>query len=344
MQRREFLQKSSFLAAAAGLVAGGTGSVQADAPKTASTYAGKEGLVWTKESKHWGLDPVEHFTAYYPDFSDNNIWIRQDNQVLAAYRTQKDQKYPYIYPLTGPVSRVSVTSESAMPWPHHRSVFLGLDRVNGGNYWQQTRADGQILSQDPQIVRAEKNLIEFTDRCLWKKPDQDPIIEDTRKYLLEWRCSDYYILDLEYSMTMLTDVQVQKTNHGFFGVRVEQDLAPDGGGHMLSSEGATCQKDSLAKPANWIAFYGNRRFNPAISEGVAVFSPPNEPFGSPFDKTPWFTRDYGNISPMPFLFVDKDFIFKWEKGKKISTKYRVVVFAGTPADVDLTKLWNEFYK
>ncbi len=344
MQRREFIQKSSFLAATVGLASCDSNNVQADVPVKTATYAEKEGLTWTKEGKDWGLDPVEHFTTYFPDFSDNNIWIRQDNQVLAAYRTQKDQKYPYIYPLTGPVSRVSVTSESAQPWPHHRSVFLGLDKVNEGNYWQQTRGDGQILSQEPKIVRAEKKLVEFTDRCLWKKPEQDPIIEDSRRYLLEWRCDDYYILDLEYSMTMLTDVEVKKTNHGFFGVRVEQDLCPFGGGNLLSSEGAKNQEESLGKPANWIAFYGKRRFNPEISEGVAVFCPPDEPFGSPFEKTPWFTRDYGNISPMPFLFVDKDFVFKWNKGKKISTKYRIVVFAGTPADVDLNKLWNEFYK
>ncbi|MDO5581279.1 MAG: PmoA family protein [Planctomycetia bacterium] len=341
MQRRDFFRNSALLAAT-GLTAS-IGEANGSEPIRKAIHSGKEGV--TCPSK-WGEDPVEHFTSYHPDFADNNIWIRKDNQVVTVYRTQPYQKYPYLYPLIGPVSRVSVTSESAQPWPHHRSVFLGLDKVNGGNYWQASRADGQILSQEPKILRAEKTEVEFTDRCLWKKPNMDPIIEDSRKYVLTWRNEDYYTLDLFYTMTPLVDVEVKHTNHGFYGVRVEQDLAPEGSGKLLTSNGGTCQADSLGKPADWIAFYGQRHFNPAITEGVAVFCPPKMPFPNvpkEMEKCPWFVRDYGNISPMPFLFADKDFVFKFPKGEAIKANYRIVVFAGTPKDVDLTGLYKEFY-
>ncbi len=342
MKRREFFKNTAVLTAATGLTASFCdGRTFADAPITVPTYAGKTGDSLTK---NWGQDPVEHFATYYPDFADNNIFIRMDNQDLTVYRTQANQKYPYLYPLTGPISRVSVTSESAQPWPHHRSVFLGLDKVNGGNYWQNSNKDGQILSQEPKIVKAEKTVVEFTDRCLWKKPEQEAIIEDRRHYVLNWRCSDYYTLDLFYEMTPLVDVEVQKTNHGFYGVRVEQDLAPIGGGNILSSEGGKSEKEMLGKAANWIAFFGKRRFNPQITEGVAVFSPPTVPFpNTPFEKCPWFVRDYGNISPTPFLFGDDKFVFKFPQGKVIKAVYRIVVFAGTPADVELNKLWTEIY-
>ena len=342
MKRRDFFKKSGLLASAAGLSIALGSETYAKIPMIPPIYSGKEGLPWTTEGKHWGNDPVEHFTTYYPDFADNNIWIRKDNQVLTTYRTGGNQKYPYFYPLIGPVSRVSVTAESAQPWPHHRSVFLGLDKVNGGNYWQMTRDDGQILSQEIKIVGATTDRVEFTNRCIWKKPDSAPIIEDTRRYVLEWKQPEYYTLDLWYTMKMLVDVEVKKTNHGFFGVRVEQDLCPDGGGFMLSSEGGKSQKETEGLPANWIAFYGKRRFNPAITEGVAVFCPPGQ-FG-PFERCPWFTRDYGNISPMPFNYVDKDYVFKFPKDSKIEKNYRTVVFAGTPADIDLNGLWNDFYK
>lgn len=334
MQRRDFFKNAGLMAATGLTVTLGSETFGADAAFEGKiNYPGKEGAT----KPNWGDAPVEHFTSYYPDFADKILWIRKDNQVVAAYRTNPNQKYPYIYPLTGPISRVSVTAESSQPWPHHRSVFFGLDRVNGGNYWQEGSKQGQIKSQDLKLVKHDKSVVEFADRCIWQKPGQDPIIEDRRKYTLNWVCDDYYTLDFDFEMEMLTDVKVEKTNHGFFGVRVEQDLCPFGGGNLLSSEGGTCEKDTFSKPAKWMAFYGKRRFNPAITEGVAVLCPPKEPF----ENCPWFTRDYGNISPMPFLFKEGGFAF--EKGFVLKGVYRLVVFAGTPQDVDLNARWNEIY-
>ncbi len=334
MQRRDFFKNAGLLAATGLTASIGTQTFAAD-PKEFNTvtYAGKSG----KAKPEWGDQQVEHFTSYYPDFCDKYLWIRKDNQVIAAYRNCPNQKYPYIYPLAGPISHVSVTSESAQPWPHHRSVFMGADRVNGANYWQEGANRGQIFSTDLKLTKAETDTVEFTDVCVWKHPEQDPIIEDTRKYTLVWKNDDYYTLDLEFSMKMLTDVHIEKTNHGFFGVRVEQDLAPHGGGTLVSSEGVVGEKDTFGKPAKWMAFYGKRRFNPEITEGVAVLCPPKEPF----ENCPWFTRDYGNISPMPFLFHDEG--FSWKKNDVLKGLYRIVVFAGAAQDAELDKRWDEVY-
>ncbi|MGI6401368.1 MAG: DUF6807 family protein [Thermoguttaceae bacterium] len=334
MQRRDFFKNAGMLAATGLTVSLGSQAL-AEGPQDFNTvtFEGKTG----NPKPGWGDAQVEHFTSYYPDFADKILWIRKDNQVVAAYRNTPHQKYPYIYPLAGPISRASVTAESAQPWPHHRSVFMGADRVNGANYWQEGSDRGQIFSTKLSLDKAEAETVEFSDVCIWKHPKQDPIIEDTRRYTLTWKNSDYYTLDLDFSMKMLQDVHIEKTNHGFFGVRVEQDLAPHGGGNLVSSEGASGEKETFSKPAKWMAFYGKRRFNPAITEGVAVFCPPKEPF----ENCPWFTRDYGNISPMPFLF--KDGGYSWKAGEAIKGVYRIVVFAGTPQDVDLNALWNELY-
>ncbi|MDO5554963.1 MAG: PmoA family protein [Planctomycetia bacterium] len=342
MKRRDFFKNSGLAALGAGFsVSLGLESASAAVPDNALINAGKTGSANTSEGKNWGDKPVEHFTTYFPDFADNNIWVRRDNQVFTCYRTGSSQKYPYFYPLTGPVSRASIAAESAMPWPHHRGVFLGIDRVNGGNYWQMTREDGQVLSQGPKLISVEKDSVEFTDSCLWKKPEQDPIIEDNRRYVIQWRNDNLYTLDLYYDWNALVDVEIQKTNHGFFGIRVEEELAPWGGGNILTSEGGTSEADSAGKPANWVSYYGKRRCNPDITEGVAVFCP-DTPF-APHDRCPWFVRDYGNISPMPFLFVEDGYVFKYPKGTKMSLAWRVAVFAGTPAEIDLNGLWKEFY-
>lgn len=335
MKRRDFFKAAGAVSAAVGFSATlGNESARADEMKHEPFYPGTEG----KPKPGWGDSAVEHNTTYFPDFADKNLWIRRDNQVMTCYRTNPNQKYPYLFPLAGPISRVSVTAESAQPWPHHRSVFLGADRVNGGNYWQATSNDGQILSQDVQLLKTEKNQVEWTDRCVWTKPGQPPIMEDSRRYLLDWRAENYYVLDLFVSFKAIEDVVFQKSNHGFFGVRVEQDLAPEGGGTLVNAEGDSGQAATLGKPSKWMTFWGKRRFNLAITEGVSVFCPPK-----PFENCPWFTRDYGNCSPMPFNFFKDGETLTWPKGNVTDFVYRIVVFGGEPASIDLNGLWNEIY-
>ncbi|MDO4575590.1 MAG: PmoA family protein [Planctomycetia bacterium] len=332
MKRRDFFKA----AAATAAVAGGLNVTLGDEPVAAGKkwiFEGQSG----KTVPEWGDPAVEKMSTYNPDFADKFLWIRKDNQLLAVYRTCPNQKYPYIYPLAGPKSMVSVTTESGQPWPHHRSMFFGLDRVNGGNYWQQTRNDGQAISQGVKLVEATETKVVWTDEAIWGKPGQDPIMRDERRYTVDWRCDDYYIVDFEVKLMPLMDVTVQHTNHGFFGVRVTSDLAPNGGGTLVNSEGALGQKETEGKPAKWCAYYGKRFFNPAITEGVAVLCPPK-----PFENCPWFTRDYGNISPMPFNYAPGPWLFK--QGEPLEAVYRTVVFAGTPADVNLNGLWDERYK
>lgn len=331
MKRRDFLRTAAASVAVSGLSVT-IGNANEENPSR-WIFQGKEG----KTVPQWGDPEVGHVTTYNPDFADKHLWIRKDNQLLAVYRTGQNQKYPYIYPLAGPKSMVSVTTESGQPWPHHRSMFFGLDRVNGGNYWQQGQKDGQILSQGLKLEEATTTKVVWTDSCLWKKPDADAIFEDQRRYTIDWRCDDYYIVDFEMKMTALTEVTVLKTNHGFFGVRVSPELAPNGGGVLVNSEGATGQKATEGKPAKWCAYYGKRFFNPAITEGVAVLCPPEKPF----QNCPWFTRDYGNISPMPFNYNPGPWVFK--PGEGLEGVYRTVVFAGTVQDVDLNALWKEIY-
>ena len=351
MRRRDFLNRATLAGvAAAGLSVSfgdsvvraqdgaaenidGAGSVTG-APYE-PTFARKSG----KPVPDWGDPQVEHLTTYNPDFADRNLWIRRDNELLGVYRTNPNQKYPYLYPLAGPQSMVSVLAESAQPWPHHRGMFLGLDRVNGGNYWQGSRSEGQILSQGVKGVEATPSKVVFSDRCLWKKPEQDPIMEDDRLYTITWREDRFYTVDLYVKFTPLVDVKVLKTNHGFFGVRVTSDLSVDGGGQLVSSNGDRGEKNTLGKPAKWCACYGARKFNPSITEGVAVFCPPEKPFRD----CPWFTRDYGNISPMPFNFVENNYIFNYPKGEAWDALYRTVVFSGTPDTIDLDGLWKEIH-
>ena len=65
---------------------------------------------------------------------DDMIIVRIDEATFTCYRYGAGQKLPYLYPVNGPLSGLSLTTESSLPYPHHRSLWFGCDRVNGGDY------------------------------------------------------------------------------------------------------------------------------------------------------------------------------------------------------------------
>ena len=71
------------------------------------------------------------------------IVVDVDGRRFTCYKYGSLQKYPYFWPVIGPVSGTSVTTETSEPYPHHHSLFFGCDRVNGGNYWQDANGRGQ---------------------------------------------------------------------------------------------------------------------------------------------------------------------------------------------------------
>jgi hypothetical protein len=45
---------------------------------------------------------------------------------------------------------------------------------------------------------------------------------------------------------------------------------------------------------------------------------------------------------MPMLFIPQGETIKLPKGEVLKLRYRVVAFAGTPAEAGVPALWNEF--
>src|SRR4030042_4333315 len=70
----------------------------------------------------------------------SKINVTIDGNFFTSYIFPEDEKYPFFYPVNGPVSGGSVTSMRNAVYPHHTSLFFGCDQVNGGNYWQIGRA------------------------------------------------------------------------------------------------------------------------------------------------------------------------------------------------------------
>ncbi len=262
------------------------------------------------------------------------IWVRWNNELLTCYRAHPSQKYPYFYPTTGPVSGRSLTSESSLPYPHHRSLFFGCDRVNGANYWQEGYDVGQILSSGPKVGKSTGESLEILDQCEWKHPSHPVDMRDERTITIQVKSTALRIIDVHIRWTAVRDVVIEKTNHSLFSLRAASDVVPTGGGQLVNSGGKNGEKETAGRKAAWCSFYGRRAgLSGNEVEGITLMDHPRNPWA----PTPWFTRDYGFMSPTPFYYLTEP--WKLPAGDSVVLRYRLVLHAGDPKKAGIPDIY-----
>ena len=264
----------------------------------------------------------------------SKINVTIDGRFFTSYISSEDEKYPFFYPVNGPVSGGSVTSMRNAVYPHHTSLFFGCDLVNGGNYWQEGLERGRIISVNALIEKQGGDSVVITDECIWSRPGALSPVKDTRRYTIISPSATMTLIDVEITMEMLMDVHIKKTNHSLFSARMAADLSVTNGGTMINAEGARSEKDTFGKESPWIDFYGKR--GTAI-EGLVIMQHPS----NPWYPSPWFTRDYGFMSPTPMYWPANGEETFMKEGTKLRLRYRVVVHAGDHLEA---KIAQEFEK
>ena len=266
----------------------------------------------------------------------DKIAVTVDGKLFTCYKFAASQKYPYFWPVNGPASGKSITTETSQPYPHHHSLFFGCDRVNGGNYWQESNERGQIVSRGPKLIKASGDCVIFIDECFWQQPEKEPIIRDMRKVVITAPNEEVRFIDFEISLEPLTDILILKSNHALFSARLVPELSVKSGGTLVNAEGKTGEKDTWGVASPWCDYSGTRR---GVTEGIAILQHPR----NRWFPAKWFTRDYGFFSPTPMNWL-KDNRLELAKGQKLTLRYRVVVHAGNARSADIEGIFKRYKK
>ncbi|MBL9134337.1 MAG: PmoA family protein [Verrucomicrobiales bacterium] len=260
----------------------------------------------------------------------DRVRVFAGDHLFTEYLYGPAEKLPHFFPVVGPRSGRSVTIKDGDPYPHHRSIFFGCDRVNGGNYWQEGIERGQIASQEVRLLEASGERVVFEQRCEWRRPGAEAPLEDWRRVTLAapspWRRT----LDFEITLTARGDVRIERSNHALFSARMAPDLSAGGGGRLVNAHGDVSEAGTFGKPALWMDARGRREDG---WEGLTLFCRRMDRWSPP----PWFTRDYGFLSPSPMYWLDGGEV-RMTKGERIALAYRVLVHADAPNAVELAEL------
>ena len=265
----------------------------------------------------------------------SKINVTINGKYFTSYIFSNDEKYPFFYPVNGPVLGGSVTSMRNGEYPHHSSLFFGCDQVNGGNYWQEGLERGRIISVNAEILKQGGDTVIITDECIWSRPGAISPVKDTRTITITSPTATVSQIDVEIKMEMLIDVTIKKTNHSLFSARMAADLSVKNGGTMINAEGVKSEKDTFGKNSPWMDFYGKR--GDAI-EGMAIFQHPS----NPWYPSPWFTRDYGFMSPTPMYWPENEKETFMKKGTVLNLRYRVLVHAGDHIQAKIAEAFENY--
>ena len=267
---------------------------------------------------------------------ESSVTVTLDGEVFTTYKFGENLKYPFFYPVNGPVSGDSVTVHNSQPFPHHSSLFFGCDHVNGKNFWQPADdlSTGQIRAHGVDMEVTDSDRVVLTSISDWARPGDEPIMRDHRRIHITAPSDSLRFIDFEITLEPLVDVRIRRNNHSLFAARMAPDLAVTGEGTLVNAEGDRNEDGTFGKRSPWLAGYGPRGDG---AEGLAIFTHPE----NRWHPAPWFTRDYGFISPTPMQWLEEGHM-DLPARETFTLRYRVVVFSGDPESADLAGLYAQY--
>jgi hypothetical protein len=174
----------------------------------------------------------------------------------------------------------------------------------------------------------------FTNGCEWIRKDAPSPLEDKRTFTIHAADNRQWWIDAELIVAAREDITIKQAKHSFFALRVIPQISPLYGGVLANSEGGTGAAGTYGKPARWCGYHGKASGD--VVEGLVIMDHPENPWA----PCPWFTRDYGHLSPSPFAFLKQPWTLA--KGKSIRMRYRVVMHTGTPKQAGLDALYRQW--
>ncbi len=222
----------------------------------------------------------------------------------------------YLYPVFTP-SGQAVTDETPVDHPHHRSIWVAAELVNGYNFYVESTYGGRVPGAITEVAvsweQVASSHLQVRQTLEWRgKPDfSDPV---GRLLLVETRTTDVQPGAMANVLTVRSQllpggsrgatavgpdrdgaqpvkdpdlVTIGPTKHSFFGVRLSDRLHVSQGGAIKDSEGRTNEAEIFDQTADWVDAHGALAFGKTAGIGVLP--------DASFDGAPWMVRDYGSL-------------------------------------------------
>ncbi|MFA6947691.1 MAG: PmoA family protein [Eubacteriales bacterium] len=211
--------------------------------------------------------------------------------------------------------------------PHHRSVFLGVGDVTlagsdakNVDFWNEPENRGVQRQRSVGGFEAGQAFARFRAENVWRSASGIAMLDESRTFTVYNQSAGCRYVDIDFTFTAsYGEVVFGATKEaGPLGIRVNDALRADRGGHMTNSYGASGESECWGRPAHWCDYSGTLGGREA---GITVFdNPQNERY-----PTTWHIRDYG-------LFAANNLYFRGgltiAQGNELNYRYRIIFREG----------------
>ena len=224
------------------------------------------------------------------DVLQSRRMIRWGGRFIAGFSQGHTRNY--LYPVYTPAGQ-AVTDETPVDHPHHRSIWIAAEEVNGYNFYVESayggRTAGAIREIDASWEQLAADKLRVTQTLEWRgAPDWSD--RDGRLMLVETRTTDIQPGEVSNLLTirsqlvpgggpsapagLLADgtpvpgkpvagsakspgsVTIGPTKHSYYGVRLADRLHVTHDGVIKDSEGRTNEAEIFDQAADWVDAHG----------------------------------------------------------------------------------------
>ncbi len=226
---------------------------------------------------------------------DYQIAFQVDGQERLRWHFGAQYPRPFFYPLLGPSgeSLTRMGHPGAPNHDHHRSIWLGHQRVMGVDFWSDT-SPAKIRQTNWLAYEDGDEAVSAVELGWYDGHDPQPLL--VQRLITSVRAGPEpgeTLVELESEFRPRAEqFEFGQTNYGFLAVRVAKHLsAVFGSGQLRDSEGRVGEAAIFANNARWIDYSGYAPLSGGTleEEGVSFFDHPS----NPNYPTTWHVRDDG---------------------------------------------------
>ena len=295
--------------------------------------------------------PTESATIFSFQSEVDRIHILLKGQPFTTYHFKKQWNRPFLHPvhsLSGiEVTRgfpVSPREGESTDHPWHRGLFIGHNRINGVNFWndQDSTNKGVLVPRSaPRTSTADGQGILTTELdLLTPKGASLGTMLQTFRFAAD---GDNAIIDVDVMIVADRgqDLTLGDTQEGLVCFRFDDAFKQENGATLTNSDGLVGTENIWGKRAAWVDYSTTLQ---GQRVGVAIFDHPS----NPRHPTYWHARGYGLCTANVFgvrSFTgndSKDGTMKVAEGGEVRFQYRFVVHPGGAKEIDIKQLYSVY--
>ncbi len=299
------------------------------------------GVFAAEEAKKEAVDPGVT-TTVAPGF----VGIRVGGQPFAVYNYGPGLAKPFLDYVRAPGGHM-VSTVAPFDHKHHKGVYVGVEKVNGINFWGGKYQQQDAVEPGPAAERIENVSVEVqpgengTQKLLihnvWQGEGGKVVLHENTEI------TAYPNRLLVYNITLTAGeetVNFEDTKEGFFAIRLAPTMIEKNGGVITNSEGETGEANCWGKASKWVDYSG---LVDGRMVGVTLFDSPEN-----FRKSRYHVRGYGLFSVSPF--GEKSYSkgqsdappISLQPGEKLNVTYGLYTHAGDADKGGVAAAYDQF--